>query len=376
MNYDAEFKEHESIIGYNAVSVKTTKDDDIFDISKLSDADKTKYKDLTKNLITTDINSISNYGMELQNSMTKYSNDFLSAVRTSQCGEMGNLINNLLSELDYIDIDELSNKSKFKAIIRKIPIINKLVSNINSIIKKYDTITNNVDKIAQKISATRLASLRDNTSLQTMLLNNIEYGKQIDALIVGGKIKLNEIQTQIAEMLAHPENYETYQIQDLQEFANNLDKKINDMLTLRYVIKQSLPQIRAVQYNNISIANKAQSLINTTIPIWRNQITIAVALQNQKNNIAAQKRVIDTTNLLLKKNAEMLKINSINAATENEKSVISIETLKTTTNELIETLKEVKRIHEEGSSKRREAEQQLMKLEQELEANLSTKYNS
>ena len=153
--------------------------------------------------------------------------------------------------------------------------------------------------------------------------------------------------------------------------TNNLDRRLTEMLTLRYVIKQSLPQIRTVQYNNLAVADKAQSIIATTIPVWKNQLSIAVALHNQKGNIEAHRRVTDTTNTILKKNAEMLRQNSVEVAKENERSVVSIETLRESTQQLIETIKEVKQIHEEGAAKRREAEAEIMKIESELDNSMT-----
>ncbi len=341
-------------------------------LSALSDTEKEKYNKLNKGLIVTDINSISNYGADLQNTMTRYSNDFLKAVRANQSGEVGELINNLLGELDYIDVDELRTPSKIKRLLRKLPLVKHMVTSVEKIFKKYDSISKNVDDISRKITATRLSSLRDNNALQVMFDNNIEYGKQIEDLIIAGKIKLAEVDEQLNNMIAHSTEYEAHAIQDVQEFRNNLDRRLNDMITLRYVIKQSLPQIRTVQYNNLAIADKAQSIIATTIPVWKNQLSIAVALYNQKANIEAHRKVTDTTNTILRKNAEMLKQNSIDVARENERSVVDIETLKDTTQKLIETVKEVKQIHEEGTTRRKAAEEEIKKIEGELESSMTS----
>lgn len=341
-------------------------------LSALTPSDKERYNKLTRNINVTDINSITNYGSELQTTMTKYSNDFLSAVRTHQSGEMGELINNLLVELDYIDVDELKAPTKFKKMLRKIPILKNFVTSVEKIMGKYDTIAKNIDGITAKISATRMTSLRDNNALQLMFDNNIEYGKQIEEYIIGGKLKLAEIKEKLDEMMANPQNYEAHQIQDMQEFYNNLDRRLTEMMTLRYVIKQSLPQIRTVQYNNLAVADKAQSIIATTIPVWKNQLSIAVALHRQSENIKAQRKVTDTTNAILKKNAEMLHQNSITVAKENERSVIDVETLKETTQKLIDTIKEVKQIHESGAAKRRETENEIIRIERELETSMQT----
>ena len=311
----------------------------------------------------------------MQNVMGKYSNDFLTAVRTPQSGEIGALITDLLSELNYIDVDELKEPSALTKVIRKIPIINKLVKNVEKILHKYDSIAENVDTISKKIAVTRLSSLRDNNALQTMFENNVVYGKQIEDLIIAGKIKLDEVNSTLNEMMENQDKYEPHQIQDVQEFAHNLERRLSDMMALRYVIKQSLPQIRTVQYNNIAIADKAQSIIATTIPVWKNQLSIAVALHNQRENIEAHRKITETTNTILKKNAEMLRQNSTDVARENERSVIDIETLRDTTRQLIDTIKEVKQIHEEGAAKRKAAEEEILKIESELDTNMISTSN-
>lgn len=355
--------------------IRVIDDNGNINIAAISEEDKKRYSQLTRNLVVTDINSISNYGSDIQNVMGKYSNDFLTAVRTPQSGEIGTLITDLLSELDYIDVDELKEPSALTKVIRKIPILNKLVKSVDKILNKYDSIAENVDTISKKIAVTRLSSLRDNNALQTMFENNIIYGKQIEDLIVAGKIKLDEVNSTLNEMMENQDQYEPHQIQDVQEFAHNLERRLSDMMALRYVIKQSLPQIRTVQYNNIAIADKAQSIISTTIPVWKNQLSIAVALHNQKANIEAHRKITETTNTILKKNAEMLRQNSTDVARENERSVIDIETLRDTTRQLIDTIKEVKQIHEEGAAKRKAAEEEILKIESELDTNMVSSSN-
>lgn len=355
--------------------IRVIDDNGNVNISAISEEDKKRYSQLTRNLVVTDINSISNYGSDIQNVMGKYSNDFLTAVRTPQSGEIGTLITDLLSELSYIDVDELKEPSALTKVIRQIPILNKLVKSVDKILHKYDSIADNVDAISKKIAVTRLSSLRDNNALQTMFENNIIYGKQIEDLIIAGKIKLDEVNSTLNEMMENQDQYEPHQIQDVQEFAHNLERRLSDMMTLRYVIKQSLPQIRTVQYNNIAIADKAQSIISTTIPVWKNQLSIAVALHNQKANIEAHRKITETTNTILKKNAEMLHQNSTDVARENERSVIDIETLRDTTRQLIDTIKEVKQIHEEGAAKRKAAEEEILKIESELDTNMISSSN-
>lgn len=341
-------------------------------LSNLSKDEIDKYNRLNSSLQINDINSIASYGSELQTSMTKYSNDFLNAVRTSRCGEIGTLIDDLLTELGYVDINDFDEVSPLKKFLMSIPVIRHLFKSVEKAMRKYDSIAKNVDDISKKIGAMRLLAVRDNNALQIMFDNNISYGEQIEELIIAGKLKLEEVNQRIDEMNVNADQYDSYEIHDVEMFKNNLERRLTDMLTLRYVIKQSLPQIRTVQFNNLAIADKAQSIISTTIPVWRNQLSIAVALNNQKNSIEAQRKISDTTNKILLKNAEILKNNSIYVAKESERSVVDVETLRETTVKLIDTLNEIQNIHKEASNNRKMIESDLIKIENQLETAMTS----
>lgn len=333
--------------------------------------DVKKYGDMGKDLNPGDVNSILNYGVEVQNSMEKYSNNFLTSVRTYNSGEVGVLINDLLTELNYIDVDEL-NQNAFTSFISHIPFMKKLVVDTKKLFQKYDTVVNNIDKITNKIKAGRVNSLKDNSSLQTMFDSNVTYIKQMEDLIIAGQLKYNELNEKLAVMDGNPTAYQDYEIADLRDFVTRLDKRLADLKVVRFIMMQSLAQIRVVQNNNTTIAEKAQSIVSTTIPVWKNQLTIAVALNRQKENVEMQKKISDTTNTILQKNAEMLKQNSIDVARENEKTVVSLDTLKKTTSSLIETLTEVKRIHDEGTANRRTLNTELQNLETELKKTVTS----
>lgn len=339
-------------------------------LAVITPEDQKKYQEISKSLEPSDVNSILNYGIEAQNSMEKYSNDFLSSVRTYNSGEVGGLINELLTELNYIDVSELE-QSGFKSFISKIPFLKSLVVDVKKLFQKYDVVVNNIDKITNKVKAGRLNSIKDNSSLQTMFDSNVGYIHQMEDLIVSGQLKFDELTLKLAEMEGRPADYQDYEIADLRDFTSRLDKRLADMKIVRFIMLQSLAQIRVVQNNNTSIAEKAQSIVSTTIPVWKNQLTIAVALQRQKANVEMQKKISDTTNTILQKNAEMLKQNSIDVARENEKTVVSLDTLKRTTQSLIETLNEVKKIHEDGAQSRRVLDGELKTLEAELKKNVT-----
>lgn len=339
-------------------------------LETLPEAEVQRLQSLGGALNPADTNSILNYGADVQNSMEKYSNDFLGSVRTFNSGEVGGLINELLTELNYIDVDEL-NQSPIKHLLSRIPILNKLVFDAKKLFQKYDTVVGNVDKITAKIKAGRINSIKDNASLQTMFDQNVAYIKQMEDLIISGLLKHRQLQEQLASMEADAAQYQDYQIADLREYVNRLDRRLADMKVVRMIMLQSLAQIRVVQNNNNAIAEKAQSIVSTTIPVWKNQLTIAVALQRQKANVEMQRKVAETTNTILEKNAELLRDNSINVARENEKTVVSIDTLRKTTQSLIDTLNEVKRIHEEGTQNRKQLSTELQSLETELKKNVT-----
>ncbi|AMR34634.1 tellurite resistance protein [Mucilaginibacter sp. PAMC 26640] len=349
--------------------VKLAKDGTV-DLSNITPDEVKKYGELSKDLNPKDVNSILNYGTEVQNSMERYSNTFLSSVRTFNSGEVGVLITDLLNELNYIDVDEL-NQSGFMKFVTSIPFLKGIVMDTKKLFAKYDTVVNNIDKITNKIKAGRVNSIKDNASLQTMFDSNVTFIHQMEELIISGQLKYNQLNEELAVMDGNPANYEDYQIADMRDFVNRLDKRLADLKVVRFIMLQSLAQIRVVQNNNTTIAEKAQSIVSTTIPVWKNQLTIAVALNRQKENVEMQKKISDTTNTILQKNAELLKQNSIDVAREGEKTVVSIETLKRTTQSLIETLTEVKRIHDEGTQNRKTLNSELQNLETELKKNVT-----
>lgn len=327
------------------------------------------YQTISNQLNEGDANSIINFGAEIQQNISRQSDNFLNSVRTHNSGEVGNYINELLTELNYIDVDEL-NQSGFKKFISGIPLLKNLLSNAEKIFQKYDKVTVNIEKISNKVKAGMINSAKDNAALQTMFDTNVSQIKEIEKYIVAGTLKWKQINEELALMDANPANYQDYQIADKRDFSNRLDKRLADMKIVRFIMLQSLAQIRVVQNNNTSIAEKAQSILTTTMPVWKNQLTLAVALQRQKQNIEVQRKVSETTNTILQKNAEMLRQNSIEVAKENENTIVSLDTLKSTTQSLIETLNEVKQIHQKGTETRRELDSGLQQLETELRKNV------
>lgn len=339
------------------------------DMSKYTPEQIDKYTKMGNALKVTDANSILNFGADAQNKLSGSSDQFLSNVRSFDAGEIGNSINDLLAEVNYIDIDP-SQQSGLKRLLMAIPGVKNMVMSSKKIFQKYDTVSHNIDGIVKKLDLSRLTIAKDNNQLQTLFDQNVDYIKELEELIVAGYIKHDELLKEIQEMEMHPENYQDYEISDKKEFYNRLGKRLTDMAMTRVITIQSLPQIRLVQNNNMTMAEKIQSSINTTIPVWKNQIALAVALMRQKNILDVQSKINDTTNEILKRNSQMLKVNSIEVAKQNEQSIVSVETLRQVNQDLISTLNDIKRIKEEGEANRKTIGKELENLEQELKKNV------
>lgn len=237
---------------------------------------------------------------------------------------------------------------------------------VEQIKAKYNTIEKNIDGIVMKLEASRQLSLRDNNLLQKQFENNRDYVLQLEDLIIAGKLKSKEIEAKIDEMKASSDAYADYQISDVEEYKNALDKRITDLILLRYAFKQSLSQIRIIQRTNIMNATNIEQQVTMTIPLWKNQLSLAVSLYDQKKVMTVSSQVADATNEIFKKNAEMMKTQAIEVAKQNQRTVIDIETLRQTTRDLMATIEGVQKVQREGAQKRAAAEAEILKLEKSM----------
>ncbi|WP_248875338.1 toxic anion resistance protein [Epilithonimonas zeae] len=335
------------------------------DLAQLPSIDVQKYDSLSGSLDEQNPNSIINFGSELQNSLANQSDSFLNNVRKSNSGEVGELINKLLVELNYVDVDELEGSS-VKKFLKKIPFLSKMVSSVETLFVKYDKIVNNISDISNKVNAGIINSTKDNAVLQTIFTSNIESVKKIEDYIIAGSLRMQKSSEELALMEINAAQYQDYQIADKRDFIARLDRRLADLKVVRFIILQSLPQIRLIQNNNVSIAEKAQTILTTTLPVWKNQLTLAVAMHRQQQNIDVQKKVSSTTEEILRKNAQRLQQNTIDVARANEQTIVSIDTLRDTTSSLISTLNEVKQIQQQGAQSRQQLDVELKNLEDTL----------
>lgn len=338
-------------------------------LTQLQSEERQKYEVLANSIDEANPGSIVNFGAELQKTLSNQSDSFLGNVRRSNSGEVGGLINDLLVELNYVDVEEL-NGNKVKSFLSKLPFMKKVITQVENLFAKYDKIINNIEQISYKVNAGIITSTKDNAVLQTIFESNVNSIKQIEDLVIAGNIRMERAAVELAQMETAPQNFQDYQIADKRDFIARLDRRMADLKVVRVIMMQSLPQIRLVQNNNVSIAEKAQTILTTTLPVWKNQLSLAVAMYRQQQNIEIQQKVSSTTEEILRKNAERLGQNSINVARANEQTIVSVETLKETTSMLINTLNEVKQIQKQGADNRRKLDQDLQTLEHELKANV------
>jgi len=335
------------------------------DLAHLPSTDVQKYDSLSGSIDEQNPNSIINFGSELQNSLANQSDSFLNNVRKSNSGEVGELINKLLVELNYVDVDEIEGSS-VKKFLKKIPFLSKMVSSVETLFVKYDKIVNNISDISNKVNAGIINSTKDNAVLQTIFTSNIESVKKIEDYIIAGTLRMQKSSEELALMEINAAQYQDYQIADKRDFIARLDRRLADLKVVRFIILQSLPQIRLIQNNNVSIAEKAQTILTTTLPVWKNQLTLAVAMHRQQQNIDIQKKVSSTTEEILRKNAQRLQQNTVDVARANEQTIVSIDTLRDTTSSLINTLNEVKQIQQQGAQSRQQLDVELKNLEDTL----------
>jgi len=353
----------------SAVPIKLVDKMKNLDLSNYTKEEIAVFKKKANELDLTDGTAILNFGLPVQQKMSSSSNSFLENIRAFDTGEIGGSITDLLTNINYIEVDP-GQQSLMKRIAMRIPFLKKTVMNVTKMFEKYDTVNGNIEKIVTKLDKSRIVINTDNIKLEKLKEDNISLIYDLDELIIVGNMKIQELSDELANMEANVNDYETYEISEKRDILNRLEKRLHDMSIQRMITIQSIPQIALVQSNNYVLAEKIQSSIATTIPIWRQQIAIAVAIVRQKNNSEVSKFVDDTTNKILLKNAEMLKDNSIQIAKQNERAVVDISTLQKVQQDLISTIKDIKQIKDEGEQTRLNSGIELKRLENELASNV------
>jgi len=339
----------------------------------LSPAEQKTVDDFAKQIDITNTTQIMQYGSAAQKKIAGFSESALANVRTKDLGEIGDAITGLITELKGFDTEE--EERGFLGFFKKTG------NKIAGLKAKYDKAEVNVEKICGVLENHQIQLLKDIAMLDKMYEMNLAYFKELTMYILAGKKKLREVETTVLPQLVEkakrtglPEDAQA--ANDMNAMCQSFEKKLHDLELTRMVCIQMGPQIRLVQNNDKIMAEKIQSTLVNTIPLWKSQMVLALGIAHSTQAIEAQRAVTDMTNELLRKNADTLKMGSVEAAKEAERGIVDIETLKHTNEQLISTLDEVAHIQEEGRQKRREAEAELGRIEGELKQKLLEIRNS
>lgn len=340
---------------------------DTWEEAALSEEEQRMVEQFTEQIDLNNTNIILQYGAGTQKKMADFSEKALENVQTKDLGEVGELITGVVTELKGFDVEE-EEKGFFGR-------IKKSANKLSALKTKYDKAEVNVNKICKALEGHQVQLLKDAALLDKMYEQNKVYFKELSMYILAGKRKLEQVRTtELPALLAKanqsglPEDAQA--AKDLDSLCTRFEKKIHDLELTRMISIQTAPQIRLVQNNDTMMVEKIQSTIVNTIPLWKSQMVLAMGVEHSAQAAKAQREVTDFTNELLKKNAEKLKVATVETAKESERGIVDMETLRKTNESLISTLDEVMRIQTEGKQKRREAEQEMQRLEGELKTKL------
>ncbi|GAA3726189.1 toxic anion resistance protein [Salinicoccus jeotgali] len=338
---------------------------------RFSEEDLKKIEEIKDKIEPLDNDGLIQYGSNAQQALSKFSHQMLSEVQSKDVGPIGDTLENLMKKLKEINPDELTDKKKniFNRLFKRVK------KSVNELISKHQSVASQVDRISIQLEHAKEVLIKDIKSLDQLYNQNKDYFDAINIYIAAAELKKEELNEKTLPELknkAHNSDnqMDVQEVNDMMQYINRLEKRIYDLKLSRQITLQSAPQIRMIQNINQTLAEKIQSSILTSIPLWKNQMAIALTLLRQQSASQAQQAVSNTTNDLLTKNSEMLKQNSITTARENERGIVDIETLKTTQDNLVSTIEETLRIQQEGSQKRQAAEKELVNMEDELKSRL------
>ena len=340
------------------------------DSSSLTKEELQMVEDFAKKIDITQTDTVMQYGASAQKKIADFSDSTLNNIKTKDLGEIGNMISDLVVELKGFDIDQ-----EEKGFFSLFNIFKKAGNSFTQLKARYDDAELNVTKVANLLEDHQIQLLKDITVLDELYERNIQNKKELTMYILAGQKKLKhaqevELPALIAKAKETGDEEDAQRANDYANLINRFEKKLHDLELTRMVSIQMAPQIRLIQNNDTLMAEKIQSTLTNTIPLWKSQMVLALGLQHSQDAIKAEEEVDRVTNELLRKNAEKLKTSTIDTAKASERSIVEVETLKFTNQSLIDTLDEVLKIQDEGRTKRAAAEVELRKLEEELKAKL------
>jgi len=338
------------------------------DISSLSPAEQAAVREFSEQIDILNTEQVMNYGSAAQKNISEFSDAALNTVRTKDLGEVGDKLSDLVVELKGLNFNQ-EEKRGLKGLFKK------STSNIATLKAQYDKAEVNVDKIVESLEGHEVTLMKDVALMDKMYERNEEYMKELTMYILAGKLRIEQLRNE--ELPKYRQKaLETNLPEDAQaanDFANMIgrfEKKIHDLELTRTISVQMAPQIRMIQNNDSLMMEKIRSSINNTIPLWKNQMVLAMSLFHSDQAMKAQREVTDMTNQLLEANAKALHQGSVDVARESERGIVDMETLIKTNEELIKTLDEVRQIQDDGRTRRAQAEEELARIEGELKQKL------
>lgn len=340
----------------------------VFSMETLSEAERKAVEEFSAKIDIEDANTVLQYGAGAQKNISEFSGAALSNVRTKDMGEVGDMLTGLVVELKNFDFDP-EEKRGLKGLFRRAS------SQIEELKAQYDKAEVNVNKITDELEKHQITLLKDVAMLDKMYELNQAYFKELSMYIIAGKKKLEQCRaTKLPELLRKAEETglpeDAQAANDYSAMCTRFEKKLHDLELTRMISIQMSPQIRMIQNNDTLMVEKIQTSIVNTIPLWKSQMVLALGMSHSQQAMKAQREVTDLTNELLKRNSELLKTGTLEVARESERGIVELETLKTTNQNLISTLEEVRQIQADGAAKRRDAEAELQRIEGELRSKL------
>lgn len=337
-------------------------------VETLSPEERAQIVKIKDELDLTDSTAVLAYGAPAQKKIAEFSNNVLSQVRTKDSGQVGELLQGLVAQVKGYDPEHGSSSGSF---LKKIPIVGSLVEKAEDVKEGYTKLSVQVDRIQGGLEQAKLKMMKDIALFDNLYEQNLAYFKNLQLYIQAGEEKLKEMQEVTlpklrAQAEASGDPMAVQVVSDFEGSVQRFEKKVHDLKISKTIAIQTAPQIRLIQNNDKALVDRVQTAIYNTIPLWKNQMVIALGLKAQQDTLRLQQAVTNTTNELLKRNAEMLKENTIEVAKENERSIVDIETVREVNEKLISTIEDTLRIQQEGRQKRAAAEQELVQIEGRL----------
>lgn len=355
-------------MGHNELATVNQEQPEKFSIESIPEEKRAEVLELANMIDISKTDVVMQYGTKSQRELSQFSDSVLSEIKMKDSGEAGELLSDLMGKVRKMDVTTLEQKDPFLA---KLPIVGRYFEKAERRMMQFEDMQSYLGKVTQNLDVAKYGVLKDITKLDAMYDRNLKYFEDLNLYISAGEAKLALFEEEVLmplreKALETKDPIVSQELSDMVHSRDRFEKRIHDLKLSRTISMQMAPQIRVIQQNNQILAEKIESSVVNTIPLWKNQVVLALSLSRQENALKMQQDVRNTTNALLEQNSAMLKNSSIAIAEENEKGIVSVESLKVAQQNLLTTLDETLRIQTEGKQKRQEAERELLVMETQL----------